>query len=598
MKIKWKADSVLFGGGIGALVFCQSYVWMLNRYINPIWYILCFALLAFMYVQMWKVPPKSRDIMMGGAFSMIVSMVFVVGKKISFNNDVFGSYTVNFIYPLTMKDWVGVLCWMPLVFVVVYGLCCIAKKYSCSVQEQQLSKKESVFIWLLLSGFIMICWLPYLFAYYPGVVVGDSIASINQALNKTPYTNHYPVMYTLFIKLFLEIGGLTGSYNRGVFLYSCVQYTLMAASAGYCVHWMLRKKIPWILAMMAELYFAFTRIFAVYAISMWKDPLFSAALLLFCLLLLDIGISRGRNLKETKVIATFISLGCMIVFLRNNGIYLVVGISVILAIVYRKQFMKLGTRVLTMILMCMLIQGPIYDAMGVGKDTVAESLGVPIQQLASVIVKDRELTEEQRQVLFQVLPEAQWKAFYTPAIVDSLKFHGEFNQQYLEENVGEFLKVWLQLLFPNLDVYVEAYLMDTIGFWQIGLKNSAGFYYFYVDENNDFNIQRVDMAERLLGVPLEDELMWWVTYMSTGALVWLVLLGGLLTWMQEKYALLLGFFPPVLLWLTIMVATPIAFSLRYIYLLAYGLPLFLLLPFLRVETEAEEIITKEIKENE
>ena len=86
--------------------------------------------------------------------------------------------------------------------------------------------------------------------------------------------------------------------------------------------------------------------------------------------------------------------------------------------------------------------------------------------------------------------------------------------------------------------------------------------------------------------------------MSTGALVWLVLLGGLLTWMQEKYALLLGFFPPVLLWLTIMVATPIAFSLRYIYLLAYGLPLFLLLPFLRVETEAEEIITKEIKENE
>ena len=587
MKIKLQNRKFLFGIGIGVLIFCQAYVWMLNRYLDPLCYVLCFALLAFMYVQTCKEPPKRREIIIGGVFSLILSMVFVVGDKISFNDDVFGPYTVNFIYPLTIQDWIGVLCWIPLVFVVIYGLCCVARRNAVPIQEGKISKKRGLLLWALLSGFIMICWLPYLLAYYPGVVVGDSIASLNQALGKTPYTNHYPVMYTLFVKLFMEIGGATGSYNRGVFLYSFVQYALMAATAGYSVYWMLRKKVPWILVVIAELYYAFTRIFAVYAISMWKDPLFSAALLLFSLLLLDIGISKGEKLKEKKTIVSFVLLGIIIIFWRNNGIFLVAVISVILAIVYRKRFLKLGISALSMILVCMLIQGPIYDVLGIQKDTVEESLGVPIQQIAGVIAEDRELTAEQEQVLFQLLSETEWKESYTPAIADSIKFHNDFNEQYLEENLGDFLKVWIQLLPSNLDIYVEAYLMETLGFWQIGLENSAGFYYFYVD-GNDFGIQRVDMAEKLLGIPLEDELMWWVDYMSTGALVWLVLLGGLLTLLQKKYDLLPGFLPPILLWLTIMLATPIAFSLRYVFLLAYGLPLFLLLPFLRTDTKTDK----------
>lgn len=584
MKIKSEKKKILFGIGICFLIFCQIYVWVLNEYIDSFWQVICFAVLASMYVQTWKNPPGKRELLIGGFFSLVISVVFVVGEKVNFNGDVYGSYVSNYMYGMLIGDWIGVLCWAPQVFIVLYGLCCVIKKVFIPIAEQRVKKRE-LLLWILSSGFIMLCWLPYLFAFYPGVVVGDSLASINQALNASPYTNHYPVLYTLFVKIFLEIGGITGSYNHGVFLYSCVQCFLLATTAGYFVYWMIRKRVPWILIIMVELYFAFSRIFAVYAISMWKDPLFSAALLLYCILLLDIGISNGEKLKETKTLLQFIVLGFVIIFWRNNGIFLVAAVSLLLAFVFRKKFLKMGIGTIAMLLVSVLIQGPIYDAVGIGKDTVAESLGVPIQQIANVVVNDRELTAEQEQILFQVFPEERWKEFYTPASVDSIKFHEEFNQQFLEDNVGKFLGVWFQLLPSNLDIYVDAYLMETIGFWQIGIRNSAGYYYFYVEENN-YNIQRVDMAESLLGIPLEEELMWWIDYISTGALVWLVLVSGMLIVLQKKYVLLWGVLPAVLLWLTIMLATPIAFSLRYIFLLAFGLPFFVLLPFLKVEKKS------------
>ena len=37
------------------------------------------------------------------------------------------------------------------------------------------------------------------------------------------------------------------------------------------------------------------------------------------------------------------------------------------------------------------------------------------------------------------------------------------------------------------------------------------------------------------------------------------------------------------IWLTVMIATPVAFSLRYVYIFALGLPLYLLLPVMLLE---------------
>ena len=46
-----------------------------------------------------------------------------------------------------------------------------------------------------------------------------------------------------------------------------------------------------------------------------------------------------------------------------------------------------------------------------------------------------------------------------------------------------------------------------------------------------------------------------------------------------KYAWLI-YIPPMVNWLTIIVATPVAFSLRYVYVFALGLPFYIIFPAL------------------
>ena len=50
------------------------------------------------------------------------------------------------------------------------------------------------------------------------------------------------------------------------------------------------------------------------------------------------------------------------------------------------------------------VQGPGYDALGIEKDSLTESISVPLQQLAATLCEDRPITAEQGEVLFSILP--------------------------------------------------------------------------------------------------------------------------------------------------------------------------------------------------
>lgn len=41
---------------------------------------------------------------------------------------------------------------------------------------------------------------PYLIVYWPGLIFGDLLSSLSQALGSAPLSNHHPVAYTLFLK--------------------------------------------------------------------------------------------------------------------------------------------------------------------------------------------------------------------------------------------------------------------------------------------------------------------------------------------------------------------------------------------------------------
>jgi len=46
-----------------------------------------------------------------------------------------------------------------------------------------------------------------------------------------------------------------------------------------------------------------------------------------------------------------------------------------------------------------------------------------------------------------------------------MKWSDDFDSAFFREHHKEFLKVWLSLLIKNPKLYVEAWAMDTCGFW-------------------------------------------------------------------------------------------------------------------------------------
>lgn len=544
-----------------------------------------FATTIFAFLAMCQNISIKLAVIKKGAFvclAVLYGIVFLLRQCLIFNGSCDGSYTENLIRMPTILDYIVTL---PVIFGVFLILCNLGHFLkTCSIEIETanlINRKKNYKLWLTCTIIIVFAWLPQLLAYYPGVIIGDSLSSISQALGKEPLGNHFPIVYTLFIKICLRVGMNIQSINEGVFVYTIVQYLVMAASAGYVILWMYSHKINKNLCCLVLAFYSFCGIFSGYAISMWKDPLFGVAGVLMSLMILDVVLSNGKELESWKFLIRYIFCGLFIIFWRNNGIYIFISASVAICVFYhKKRIKKFIITLFAVAAFFAFITGPVYKAYGIQKDTVVESLAIPIQQVAAVIVSNDKLTPEQEKVLFTILPEEDWHS-YTPALVDRIKFHENFNGKYLSENTGDFLKVWAQLLLPNLKTYISSYLMETIGFWLPGLQNGAGYFYSPGVTPNSFGIVRINLLEKITGYSFENILDIFRYFISSGSLVWIMFLSVFFLWLQkEKRKFILVLVPALITWGTLMLATPIAFSFRYIFILAFGLPLYILLPFL------------------
>ena len=96
---------------------------------------------------------------------------------------------------------------------------------------------------------------------------------------------------------------------------------------------------------------------------------------------------------------------------------------------------------------------------------------------------------------------------------------------------------------------------------------------------NVFEIEREDIIKKYTGVSLEDIFMK-PNFIGAGTLLWLMILSGVLVISINKSKYLIVLAPSLLLVLTIFIATPVAFSLRYVFILPYALPLYVAMPFM------------------
>lgn len=531
-----------------------------------------FAVYFWLARREWSEHSSTHARIWGAVYAALLAAALTVGRLVRGVADARGKPDVNYIEWEGIKDLAVYLPLAVLLWLAFLQLRRVCRAYPLTGPERGKGRRCFLLAW----GIIFVCWSPYLLAFWPAGLVGDGANTLELSLTPgIPSGNHWVVLYILVLRFFVWLASLFGgSISVGLCLYAIAQSLAFSAACAVVVWQLWRLGAPSWLVAAATVMYALSGFFASYGMVVWKDTLFSAAVVLLALQLWKLSV---QNTPPTPgQVSAFGGTMLFLCFWRNNGLYLVIPTLVVLAVVLRRKAIRLLAAGLAVVVFTLAVQGPGYDALGIEKDSLTESVSIPLQQMAATIYADRPLTEEQRDFLYALIPEQTWKENYCPCLSDDLKT--SLDADLLENEFGTFLTVWAQLLPSNLDVYVEAYLMQTTGFWMPG--SWQGWYHEYytgVDDLYNRGIRTVDWFEQLTGHGMQNLLGSLTRFVSSGTMVWIFLACFFFCLAKprgRRRADLLMLTPFLFSWLTLMISTPISQSYRYILMLPLALPLF------------------------
>ena len=460
---------------------------------------------------------------------------------------------------------------------------------------------------LVLSTIIFIGWIPYIVIYWPGFIFNDSIGSLNQIFGYAQLSNHHPIVYTAYLGIWIRIANACGlSATWGIGLSSIAQSALLSLTLGYLSRWIVaRGGLKQIIGVVMAIVFAVSPYIATYGIALWKDPLFSAALVLFTLCLADFILSKG-SVVEKRYFLPFVGISALaMVFFRNNGIYILFATIAILVVLHKhwkKQgfkgsFMPFTAQLIGVAAVYIVATSLIFPAIGVQPTEKAESIGVPLNQMARVAAIDGKMTDSDREFLNELLPYDEYQSTYTPCCTDAIKCSPNFNGTPLEEGMWSH---WLSMLIQNPKSYLESWVLQTFGFWTVNTEqqvswswNIGGGIPWNIDpalasqlnkyDNTSSNPAALDSEWYTMLLPCDD----WSVPISW--LTWAVAYLAILLIARNKRTWIVMLVPVLTLILTLIIASPTCYWPRYGAALQFLIPMFGLIYYAIVISNNESL---------
>ena len=171
--------------------------------------------------------------------------------------------------------------------------------------------------WMTFAA-LLLCWLPYYLAYFPGMFNYDSAGEAAQ-FTTGQYNGAFPPLHTLLLAAFYRLGGAMGSYNAGIALYTAVQACTVAAALAYANAMLCRLGVKRGFRIGLATAYGLLPGFPLLVMSTTKDLFFCAALLPLLCLLAE-GQREPKRLKKRGYAVAVVALTALSCLLRPNGV--------------------------------------------------------------------------------------------------------------------------------------------------------------------------------------------------------------------------------------------------------------------------------------
>lgn len=488
--------------------------------------------------------------------------------------------------------------------------------------------------WLIYTGVILLCMMPLFLLNFPGTMTVDSFDQLEQARGLAPYSDHHPWVHTMLIKALYTAGlGLTGSVYGGIAAYTIFQMVVLAMSVAYAIvsvtadirdvglqeesEAVLRHKRISELSVSAKARIAMSLGFVLfpynlaYSITMWKDVLFAAAVLLLTVTIYRLYCNRqtdtvadtgsgGRSDEGTyaaihggyagvRDISLCIISGLGMCTLRHNGLYAYV-ITMAVILIYdmirglrdaagkKRRMTILFCTALTLIATA-IIRGPVQRANNVETGDFAHNIPIPLQQIGRVVYDSCTLTDDEWKMLERINDTQFIREEYTPGGADPMMQWVVFgDEEYLLTHKSEYVALWLKLGLKYPEEYLRAYVDQTKGYYTTMAPEQTE--YYGILPNDDGLEPKSVLGARIrikineICEKLHTMLPVYGIFYSMGACFMLLILGAAVVILQDGKtgSRLLAYLPVVTLTLTLLIATPLCADLRYAYPLMLCMP--------------------------
>lgn len=324
---------------------------------------------------------------------------------------------------------------------------------------------------------LLLAWLPVYLAYYPGICAYDAPVQTGQIMEHY-YFDHHPIVHTLLLQGMLWLGShIFGSVNAGMACYTAAQMLLLAGSMAYGM-WVLHgRKAPvaaWLSVLLLGMFFPFHWYMSV---SMTKDTVFSAFLLLQLVSLTDLLMEDRRSIRPgIRDLLFGIGTVGMILF-RNNGKYAMIVLLAFLFLMFcfGKRARKLWGRLFAVSAVAfgvgLFVLSAVFNITHAEQGDRREMLSMPIQQMSRCMIyhggvgvlpgDDGTMTEQDKALIHDFILDEAYRD-YDPGIADPVKRHT--NTYVVRYRSGEFIKTYLHLLSAYPGDMINAALAVNAGF--------------------------------------------------------------------------------------------------------------------------------------
>ncbi len=531
-----------------------------------------FFLILYFYYK-YNISLNKRERIFSLMLSMVISFLLSIGSIVSLysDNDVMPIFNIkNIIYCIISIVGLTILLYK------IFGYM-FKKINTISLLEEHNKMNKKTFVLITLSIFII--YFLYFIRFYPAIMTPDSYYVIHYS-NNFILSDFHPFGHTWFFGIFFHLGKLLfNNLNKAVAFATLVQMGIMSLIFSNVIKFLYNKGVKKWICIMIFIAYAFSPLHAYYSITVWRDILFGGSFAILMISLYEL-ISNEKEINK-KYIILFILGSLILLFFRNNGIYIYLFMIPFIIIFFKKKRLLYSIITITTIVFYFVIKGPVFNYFNVEKTTSVEAFSIPLQQMARVISSSKEISGEDRKYLEKLFEYDKVSENYKTYISDPVK--NLTNNEILSNDKKEFIKTYSSLFFKYPNIYFDAYFLQTLGYWYpdiiyncTGGESSSIFSTenissypltpsFY-NKIIDFTVSRK--------IPLSN-LIW-----SVGLQFIILLISTFIMCYLKKYKYIICFIPLYGLWLSIMVATPVFCELRYIYGLFVCTPLTIFIPFL------------------